>query len=183
MKKYILNIFIVITFLLFQFNLNRLNAQTIVMGKVIDAISRQPIEAAIVSQSNAVSINTITDQYGNFMLKTTNDNSNLVATYIGYKSTTVDISGKNNIKIALQPDISSLIDVVVLTSNTQPKFASLAKLDLNLKPVNNSQELLRVVPGLFVAQHTGGGKAEQIFLRGFDIDHGTDIQKILMEYR
>jgi hypothetical protein len=32
------------------------------------------------------------------------------------------------------------------------------------------------VPGLFIAQHAGGGKAEQIFLRGFDIDHGTDIQ-------
>jgi outer membrane cobalamin receptor len=33
---------------------------------------------------------------------------------------------------------------------------------------------LRKVPGLFIGQH-GGGKAEQIFLRGFDIDHGTDI--------
>ena len=33
-----------------------------------------------------------------------------------------------------------------------------------------------MVPGLFTAQHAGGGKAEQIFLRGFDIDHGTDIQ-------
>jgi outer membrane cobalamin receptor len=35
--------------------------------------------------------------------------------------------------------------------------------------------MLRIVPGLFIAQHAGGGKAEQIFLRGFDIDHGTDI--------
>ena len=32
-----------------------------------------------------------------------------------------------------------------------------------------------MVPGLFIAQHAGGGKAEQIFLRGFDIDHGTDV--------
>ena len=31
------------------------------------------------------------------------------------------------------------------------------------------------MPGLFIGQHAGGGKAEQIFLRGFDIDHGTDI--------
>jgi hypothetical protein len=31
------------------------------------------------------------------------------------------------------------------------------------------------VPGLFLAQHAGGGKAEQIFLRGYDIDHGTDL--------
>jgi outer membrane cobalamin receptor len=32
-----------------------------------------------------------------------------------------------------------------------------------------------MVPGLFIGQHAGGGKAEQIFLRGFDIDHGTDV--------
>jgi len=31
------------------------------------------------------------------------------------------------------------------------------------------------VPGLFIAQHQGGGKAEQLFLRGFDVDHGTDV--------
>ena len=36
--------------------------------------------------------------------------------------------------------------------------------------------MLRSVPGLFIAQHAGGGKSEQIFLRGFDIDHGTDIR-------
>ena len=175
MKKQISNIFIAITFILLLINTNTLNAQTIVMGKVIDAVSRQPIEAAIISQSNAVSVNTITDQNGNFIIKTTNDNSNLIATYIGYKSTTISILGKNNMKIALQPDVSNLKDVIVLAANTQTKFATLAKIDLNLKPVNTSQELLRVVPGLFVAQHAGGGKAEQIFLRGFDIDHSTDI--------
>jgi len=43
-----------------------------------------------------------------------------------------------------------------------------------LRPVSSSQDLLRLVPSLFIAQHAGGGKAEQIFLRGFDIDHGTD---------
>ena len=44
-----------------------------------------------------------------------------------------------------------------------------------MRPVNTSQDVLRIVPGLFIAQHAGGGKAEQIFLRGFDMDHGTDI--------
>ncbi len=52
---------------------------------------------------------------------------------------------------------------------------TISKLDLQVNPVNNSQEILRKVPGLFIGQHAGGGKAEQIFLRGFDIDHGTDI--------
>jgi outer membrane receptor protein involved in Fe transport len=36
-------------------------------------------------------------------------------------------------------------------------------------------DLARAVPGMFVVQHAGGGKANQYFLRGFDADHGTDI--------
>jgi outer membrane cobalamin receptor len=52
----------------------------------------------------------------------------------------------------------------------------IGKLDIGLRPTQNSQEILRMVPGLFIGQHAGGGKAEQIFLRGFDVDHGTDVQ-------
>ena len=48
-------------------------------------------------------------------------------------------------------------------------------MNLLTNPVRNSQEILRVVPGLFIGQHAGGGKAEQLFLRGFHIYHGTDI--------
>ncbi|MCB0666110.1 MAG: TonB-dependent receptor plug domain-containing protein [Saprospiraceae bacterium] len=51
----------------------------------------------------------------------------------------------------------------------------LAKFDLNTNPVTSSQEILQRVPGLIIGQHAGGGKAEQMFLRGFDLDHGTDI--------
>lgn len=47
--------------------------------------------------------------------------------------------------------------------------------DFALRPRNSAQDLLRLVPGLVIAQHAGGGKAEQIFLRGFDCDHGTDV--------
>ncbi|HLP28553.1 MAG TPA: TonB-dependent receptor [Candidatus Didemnitutus sp.] len=47
--------------------------------------------------------------------------------------------------------------------------------DLDLLPRMSTQDLLRVVPGLVITQHAGGGKAEQIFLRGFDADHGTDV--------
>jgi outer membrane receptor protein involved in Fe transport len=47
--------------------------------------------------------------------------------------------------------------------------------DFVLRPRNSAQDMLRLVPGLVIAQHAGGGKAEQIFLRGFDCDHGTDV--------
>jgi TonB family protein len=47
--------------------------------------------------------------------------------------------------------------------------------DFELRPRNSPNDILRVVPGLVTAQHQGGGKADQIFLRGFDADHGTDV--------
>jgi len=42
-------------------------------------------------------------------------------------------------------------------------------------PRQTPSDLLRVVPGIFINQHTGGGKAHQIFLRGFDAEHGQDL--------
>ena len=47
--------------------------------------------------------------------------------------------------------------------------------DLNIRPIQTAQDMLQLAPGLIVTQHAGGGKAEQIFLRGFDADHGTDV--------
>lgn len=45
---------------------------------------------------------------------------------------------------------------------------------LELRPVLRTGELLETVPGLVVTQHSGAGKANQYFLRGFNLDHGTD---------
>ena len=47
--------------------------------------------------------------------------------------------------------------------------------DFALRPIGSVQDILRVTPGLVVVQHSGGGKANQYFLRGFDADHGTDV--------
>jgi outer membrane receptor protein involved in Fe transport len=46
---------------------------------------------------------------------------------------------------------------------------------LEMRPVLRAGELLEVVPGLIVTQHSGDGKANQYFLRGFNLDHGTDL--------
>jgi len=46
--------------------------------------------------------------------------------------------------------------------------------DLTLRPIGRVGELLEVVPGLIATQHSGTGKANQFFLRGFNLDHGTD---------
>ena len=47
--------------------------------------------------------------------------------------------------------------------------------DFALRPIASVQDILRITPGLVVVQHSGGGKATQYFLRGFDADHGTDV--------
>lgn len=152
------------------------NAESI-RGKVIDAISRQPLEGASVEALGNLKTKTLTDQYGNFTIKVDKEGEiNIAVSYIGYKADTLLGDTKEMLKVELQQDVISLKDVVVLQSNSLSKFSTLTKIDLDLKPVRNTQELLRLVPGLFIAQHAGGGKAEQIFLRGFDNDHGTDIQ-------
>ncbi len=48
--------------------------------------------------------------------------------------------------------------------------------DLSLRPITREGELLETVPGLIVTQHSGDGKANQYFVRGFNLDHGTDFQ-------
>jgi outer membrane receptor protein involved in Fe transport len=47
--------------------------------------------------------------------------------------------------------------------------------DLSLRMMLDPADVVKVTPGLFVGQHAGGGKANQYFIRGFDIDHGTDL--------
>ena len=69
----------------------------------------------------------------------------------------------------------SIEEVQLKNSTKNSVFQTISDLDIHLRPINNSQEILRSVPGLFIGQHAGGGKAEQLFIRGFDVDHGTDV--------
>lgn len=48
------------------------------------------------------------------------------------------------------------------------------QVDLEDRPIQRVAELLEVIPGFIATQHSGGGKANQYFLRGFNLDHGTD---------
>lgn len=45
---------------------------------------------------------------------------------------------------------------------------------LAVRPVNRATEILEAVPGLVISQHSGEGKANQYYLRGFNLDHGFD---------
>ena len=47
--------------------------------------------------------------------------------------------------------------------------------NLNSRPVAEPAEILEAAPGLAVVQHSGSGKANQYYLRGYNLDHGTDM--------
>ena len=51
---------------------------------------------------------------------------------------------------------------------------SIGQSELSERPLSRTGEMLELIPGMMVTQHSGSGKANQYFIRGFNLDHGTD---------
>ncbi|HZX58511.1 MAG TPA: TonB-dependent receptor [Mucilaginibacter sp.] len=148
-------------------------AQHIFKGTVVDNATHQPLECACVRADGKLCCS---NKEGYFQISLPSDTTTLSITYIGY--TTKVLPAKNAdgpIAIGMEHGQIDLNEVIISPSLIANSFHTLSTLDLSLRPVNSSQDLMRLVPGLFIAQHMGGGKAEQIFIRGFDADHGTDL--------
>ena len=159
----------------FLFTISFIFISIIISAQSINGIVKDSIGNTI---ENAYIFNSIsqshahTDEFGKFSIEKTNLSNVLNVSALGYKKTSYTVNS-NNIIITLNND-SFQLDEVVISSRINA-INVISKIDLQTRPVNSSQEILRKVPGIFIGQHAGGGKAEQIFLRGFDIDHGTDI--------
>jgi hypothetical protein len=67
------------------------------------------------------------------------------------------------------------IDNLIGTAGTASE-GHVGSADLLNRPLTREGELLETVPGVIVTQHSGDGKANQYFVRGFNLDHGTDFQ-------
>lgn len=153
------------------------SAQQTIKGTVIDKETRLPLEQATIREDKS-GRTAISDANGNFVLPTASkDSAGIVVSYAGYAAVhykfKIDI---HPVIISMQKTELSLQDVVVTSGgNALSATKILSSLDLNARPAKTAQDLLRLVPGLFVVQHQGGGKAEGLALRGFDADHGTDI--------
>jgi outer membrane receptor protein involved in Fe transport len=149
-----------------------------IKGRVIDATSGQPLVAAnVIIQGNAIGV--ASNSLGNFNINNIEEGDyTLTVSFIGFEKTEHLINIKNGemakLDLALLPN-ALLLEDFEITQNLAQNIATISSLDIQLKPIRTAQDVLKIVPGLFIAQHAGGGKAEQIFLRGFDIDHGTDI--------
>lgn len=148
-------------------------AQHIFKGTVVDSATLQPLECACIHVGGKLCG---CNKEGYFQVSLPTDTATLSITYIGFTTQVLTVKHSDGpVSIRMNRGLIDLREVVIAPSLGGGAFHTLSTLDLSLRPVNSSQDLMRLVPGLFIAQHMGGGKAEQIFLRGFDADHGTDL--------
>lgn len=150
-----------------------------ISGTIIDQTTNQPLRGVSVHLTG-FGKGTVTNELGQYRFV------GLVAapykveiSHIGFKSLTISVEVKDDQTVTANTILSRApieLSEVVVSSQQAHDQQLISSLDIKMRPITNSQEILRMVPGLFIGQHAGGGKAEQIFLRGFDIDHGTDIR-------
>jgi len=152
-----------------------------ITGKLVDGKTGNAVSFANIVIKNSL-IGTTTDLQGNFQIHGVKAGPyTLVFSHLGYKTLErgVQVSPNKTTRLLVKIQPASFnMDDLNITARRPFSIASsqaIRNIDLELRPVKSSQDLLKLVPGLIIAQHAGGGKAEQIFLRGFDCDHGTDV--------
>ncbi len=72
-------------------------------------------------------------------------------------------------------EVEAAVDELVGSADSA-SVGTVPRAQLQARPIYRPGELLEEVPGLIITQHSGAGKANQYFLRGFNIDHGTDLR-------
>ncbi|PZU90097.1 MAG: TonB-dependent receptor [Chryseobacterium sp.] len=169
MKKLYIGALLILSGMLFSQKVNEIY--------IVNENSKLPVASLSVTNEDG-SFQSVSDENGLLNLKDFNGNT-LYISGIGYEKQSLDLRtiriDKNVGYVYVTPKIVSIEEVKITANAKNNIFQTISDLDIHLRPINNSQEILRTIPGLFIGQHAGGGKAEQLFIRGFDIDHGTDI--------
>ena len=147
-------------------------------GKIFEGNTNNPLVSSIV-KLNYNNLSASSDITGSFSFTDIPDGKYEISVlYVGFKTKKIYVEVINNKSsfqnVYLEDNLLTISEIEV-SSNREYGKTNFSGMELKLRPVNNAQDLLRIVPGLFIAQHAGGGKAEQLYLRGFDLDHGTDI--------
>lgn len=138
---------------------------------------------------------TVTDASGNYSLQAGSGTVDVEFTLVNFatvrRSVSVAAGAPTRLDVVLRYVLSA--DVTVTGKRT---FGNLADADrpaedlvgiaqsasqgaitgrqLDARPIMRSGEVLETVPGVVISQHSGEGKANQYYLRGFNLDHGTD---------
>ncbi|HTN17018.1 MAG TPA: TonB-dependent receptor [Chitinophagaceae bacterium] len=149
-----------------------------IKGYVYNGTGRKPLEGANI-YIRELKISAVTDGFGAFFLKNISEGKfTLVINHVGFESREETLKIEDGVTTdftAHMLPIAININEVTINAKKDLTLSSISGVDLKSRPINSSQDLLRLVPGMFISQHQGGGKAEQMFLRGFDVDHGTDV--------
>ena len=83
----------------------------------------------------------------------------------------VTVTGKRT--FANLADVENPAENLVGVAQSASQGAITAR-QLEVRPIMRQGEVLETVPGVIITQHSGEGKANQYFLRGFNLDHGSD---------
>ncbi len=151
----------------------------VLQGKALDQLTSIPIAGVKVTIENATGV---TNEMGVFEVRDVPVGRQMaVLEKDGYKPqhvpVTIEENKTTNMTIELKFSTMSLPEALIVADKPRSAASStvLNALDFDMRPRNSAQDMMRAIPGVIVAQHAGGGKAEQTFIRGFDCDHGTDI--------
>ncbi|HZV71438.1 MAG TPA: TonB-dependent receptor [Saprospiraceae bacterium] len=152
-------------------------AHNMILGRVTNASTGEIITGATIFIPSKQR-GTVSDELGSFKLTGLPDQEyDITISFLGFETQNFHATSNVRVEIRLMPAILDLSEIVVSNQRDLSKnMTIISKIDLELRPTHSSQDILRMIPGLVTAQHAGGGKAEQIYLRGFDIDHGTDVR-------
>jgi outer membrane cobalamin receptor len=91
-------------------------------------------------------------------------------------SADVLVTGKNTFRNLA--DVTEPGESLIGIANASTQGAVVAQ-QIALRPIARSGDVLETIPGVVISQHSGEGKANQYYLRGFNLDHGTDFATTL----
>jgi len=102
---------------------------------------------------------------------------------VGRRAASIGACAASGMLLADNPDLRQVVitgraDSLLEISRTSSE-GYVGRDHLDQRPVQRPGEVLETVPGLVATQHSGNGKANQYFLRGFNLDHGTDFATTL----
>jgi hypothetical protein len=167
--------------------------RVILVGLVLDASSGAPLSGAVVTaQSAATSAMAHSAEDGSFRLVVAPGAYTITASHEGYEQSqptqiVLSLTRQTSLTLRLMKTLKTLGSVRVLgraanlVGKAQAASAgTIAPEQIATRPILRPGELLEQIPGLVITQHSGEGKANQYYLRGFQLDHGTDLEATVM---
>jgi hypothetical protein len=157
----------------------------VIAGTIRSATDSAPVADAMVKLLDPRSSRlATTTSDGTFTLRVPAGPARLLATRIGFAPETLLVAADATVIAASLRPAAVMLDPLTVTGrfdnlqgiSSTASEGRIGAADLRPRPLTREGELLETVPGVIVTQHSGEGKANQYFVRGFNLDHGTDFQ-------